>query len=387
MSIKKYFKSLDDMIFQEIRLNDKKIKLHLITPYHKKYKSSFTLVIEGYSFLRLKGINGAIMYEFLKETREIQSYDDKSLANIATKVSNTLTEYFPLILAEDMKKSLYDMLDEIAKRLRHEKNDGILKDVNRYSYTMHYQRAFGIRVLKNFDFTNLKRAYDTFKLLKKNNIFVVEYDNECYNKNSYLELLSLNKTMYQALNVKDSFPLKELGSLKNNGLDSIILDIDTIDPKTLGITKETTSFVKAVISNDLRVIANIHVETESIDYLKIIKELHNLGVYSFNIYVNDHLIDKEVIFKRLYFYMNMYHFDISLNTNSVIPQKEAKRMNMNLGYQEEGVSWYYLGNNDGLFLDSKLDNPCGNINHMTLEECFLHKNSKKERKIKKLRVK
>lgn len=387
MSIKNYFKSLDDMIFQEINLNNQPVKLYLITPYKHKPKSSFTLVVDGYSFLRLKGIKGAILYEFLKEAKEIQTLDDKTIALLAVKVGNNLSEVYPLTLVEAMKKDLYDMLLDIGKRLRHEKNDGILADVNRYSYSMHYRRAFEIRVLKEFDFNNLKRAYDTFKLLKKNNVFLVEYENECYKKDSFLEVLSLNKNFYQTLYVKDMYPLKELDTLKKNGLDMILLDIDTIDPKTLGITKECHTFIKACLSSKLRVTAKLHFYSEHIDYLKIIKELHQLGVYSYTFDMDSKLETAEVILKRLYFYMNMYHFDMSLLTNNIIPHKELKRMNMNLGYQEEGVSWYYLGNNDGLFLDSLLQKPCGNINYMTIEECFLSKNAKSERKIKKMRIK
>lgn len=386
MKIKEYFKSLDSLISEDINLNNQQMKLQLITPYKNRYKSSFTLVINGYNFLRVKGIRGAILYEFLKEAKEFQTLDEKAISTIAINVSNTLNDVFPSVINATIKNELYDLLDEIGKRCNHEKNKEMLLDVSRYSYSMHYMKAFGIRVLNSFEFANLKYAYDTFKQLKKDDILVIEYDNECYKKESFMEVLSLNKGIYQTLIVKDLYPTKELNILKTNGLNQIILDIDSLDSKTLGLKKEYASFIKAVFQANLNVMVNIHIVSINIDYLKLIKELHQLGVYSYQIDIKEDLENASVILKRLYFYMNMYHFNINLLTNNVIPQKELKRINMNLGYQEEGVSWYYLGNKDGLYLDRDLNVICGK-NTMTLEERFLSKNAKKERKKKKLKVK
>ena len=354
MNKKEYLKKSSNVLFGNLIIEEKKnIKLHLVTPFKKKPKSSFSLIINGLYFVKTKGLKGFILYEFIKSLNDYSLHDQKALIEISNNVSNTITEIFTKEFADDIKNELFLMIEEIKRIVKNEKPKGIFNVVYPISYSMHYRRAFGIKIAySNND--NLKKIYDDYSLMQKNGIFTIMYDEKYMNDSNFTQILSLKNSFYQMVK-SNSFlsTIKELESYKNAGLDLIQIDILELDKNYLP-TKNILNFIKLCLNAGLKVRTSIYIESNSIDYLKIIQTIHNLGVKSFEISFNDNVENKTSIFKRLYFYLNIYHLEVSLKTDGVIKEKELKRMNVDASYKENMTSWYYYNFSDDYYLDEEL---------------------------------
>lgn len=364
--------------------NNTNIKLHLATPFKKNPKSSFSLIINGLAFFKTKGINGFVLYEFIKQLRDYQIHNQDAINTIANKVATNLIDLFKDEVTDNIKSLVFLIFDEIKRIVNNEKPKGLFSVVYPINYSMHYRRVFGIKVIHNDTFDNLKKVYDDFDLMQKNGIIALEYDKEFINNHKFIDILSLKNSFYQIIKIENyNLTNKNLEAYKKAGLDLIILDIDKLDKNNLP-TKALINFIKLVINANIAIQATIKVEYNNIDYLKIIEVIHDLGVKSFDILISDEIENKSSVFKRLYFYLNIYHLEISLGTENIINEKELKKMNLDATYNERYVAWYYYENGN-YYLDKELKNNVGNIN-MRLEECFNSDLAKLARRKKRLRV-
>ena len=386
MTKKEYCRAFPNVLFGNLILEDKTtIKLHLVTPFKKKPKSSFSLIINGLSFLKAKGMDGFILYEFVKSLNNYQSHDQNTLMEIANNISETLIEFYKFELMDNIKNRLFEMIEDIKRIVNNEKSKKIFSVVYPISYSIHYRRAFGIKLISNLDIDNLKKIYDDYSSMQKNGIVTLLYEEDFLKNKDFSEILSLKNSFYQMVNANYHLTnQKDLELYKNSGLDLVKVNIDELDKNKLP-SKNIITFIKQCILVNLKVMAVINVNDDNIDYLKIIQTIHSLGVKSFEIGINDSIQNKTSLFKRLYFYLNMYHLEVSLTTDGVIKEKELKRINVNASYKENMVSWYYYNFSDNLYLDKDLLYKTGNCN-MKLEECFNSSIAKKARRKKQLRV-
>ena len=385
MKKKEYAKSFPNVVFGNLILEDKNnIKLHLVTPFKKNPKSSFSLIINGLYFLKTRGLNGFILYEFIKSLKNYQTHDQKTLIEIANTVGKNILEIYHLELIDNIKSILFEMIEEIKRIVRNEKPKGLFSIVYPISYSMHYRRAFGVKLVHT-DNNNFKKMYDDLTTMQKNGIFTLMYDENYLQDPNFNQILALKNSFYQMVKANSFIAnIKELEALKASGLDLVQIDINELDKNRLP-SKNIINFIKLCLNANLKVMANIYIESNSIDYLKIIQAIHSLGVNSFKISIKEDLENKSSIFKRLYFYLNIYHLEVSLNTDGVISEKELKKMNVEASYKENMVSWYYYDFSDNFYLDKELTIKTGSIN-MKLEESFNSDMAKKARRKKQVRV-
>ena len=377
MEIKEYYNNLSDFVSNFLIIDDKKIKLYLVSPFKKKIKSSFSLIINGTNFYRVSGFLACILYEFIKELDKYTIHNMKTINEIANNISDRVLEAYPLELVDNVKSNLFKMVEEIKKISNHEKTNGLFNNVYPLAYSMHYRRIYKLRI----------PYIEGLELMNKNFFTVIdlEYENEYVNDMVFLDLLNSNSKYYQILDVKNIIPdNKKIQELVNSKLDMINVYIDEVDRNSLP-KKSIINLIKTCKQYNLRVLASIYIKSKYIDYMDLIKFLHTNGVYSYNIYVDKELEGNDVLFKRLYFYLNIYHLDVSLFTNGIIKEREIKKMNLNAAYKEDFVTSYYLGLDDRLYFDRQNLVLVGSF-RLPLENTFMSGAAKKERKKRRLRV-
>ena len=377
MEIKEYYNNLSDIVSNFLIVDDKKIKLYLATPFKKKPKSSFSLIINGTNFYRVSGFLACVLYEFIQELDKYTIHDMEAINDIANNISDRILEVYKFELVDNVKSNLFKMVEEIKKISNHEKMGKMFSVVDPLSYSMHYRRIYKLRI----------PYLEGLELEGKNfyNIIDLEYENQYVNDFKFLNILKSNSKYYQILDIKDIIPdNRRIQELSNAKLDMVNVYIDELDRNELP-RKGIINLIKVCNQYGIRVFATIKVKSKYIDYLDLIKFLYSNGVASFEISIDKELEGKDVLFKRLYFYLNIYHLDISLVTAGIIKEKEIKKMNLNASYKEDSVTSYYLGLDDRLYFDRTNYKLVGSL-RLPLEETFMSGAAKKERKKRRLRV-
>ena len=388
MEIKDYLEKMEEVntTFYTPK-KDLRMKLQLIAPLKRKESFDFILILGGSYFTKIKCIEGIYINEFMKVLNKglYPIQDKKNTSYILDEAIRNISKLIPNTSSEVIIEVINRCFDEIRRYMNGEILTKVFKRWPEYLFSYSYHRPTKVCVMADNKISTIQEMHEVLSSLEYQKVSTIVYPSILSEDNNAASYLSDKKCFYNILDSDGKMPLAGLLRLKEAGLDEIRIPMNSLDAsielKMSSLnTKDILSLIKLSMQAGLKISLKTRITKDNIAYLDFMKLMHQKGIRSFQIEMDNELKDKDILLKQIYYYANMYSLELKLLSKGILKEKDISKMNIIPVYREYMVSSYYTYGDFSLYADKNLKNRLGSLSMDKIENVFTSSIAKKLRK-------
>lgn len=388
MEIKDYLEKMEEVntVFFTPK-KDERIKLQLVAPLKRKESFDFILILGGSYYTKIKCMDGIYFNEFMKVLNKnlYPIQDKKNTSFILDETIRVISKMIPNTPTEEVIEVINRYLDEIKRYMNGEILTKLFKRFPEYLYSYLYHRPSRVYVMADGKVSSIHEMHEILSSLEYQKVLTIIYPKILSEDSNATSYLSDKKCFYNIYESDGKMPVAGLLRLKEAGLDEIRIPINSLDNevemKLSNLnTKDLLSLIKLAMQANLKISIKTRITKDNLNYLDLMKYLHQKGIRSFEVEIDDTIENKDILLKQIYYYANMYSLELKLDSKAILKEKDISKMNIIPVYRQDMVSSYYTHGDFGLYADKDLKYRLGSLSMDKIENVFTSSFAKKLRK-------